>query len=358
MLKVFDSSVETIRFLIRYSLGVQFVDDNDWSSVHWGDVLELSHAHGIDGLVWNEMERLQNRGIVKLSLEDKVDWYGNIRQIQERNKAVEQTLCILSRIFRENEIDWLVLKGVSCSQYYKKVELRPAGDIDIYVLKGRYEFAKQVLRTCEEFVVLGHEDVKHVAMNINGVTVELHKDWELLTDCREYMLVEIKGMNGILSLSREYNVVYVFAHLFRHFIGGSGSLRQLTDWLFMMKADGELDEDSVMEMLRKERLLKAWNAFGWMVKRYFDVEVICLCEKENINDSEGIWDLSSAMPEDTSGGRMDSIPRHVRLLRTYKRHFRAWRLFPNDCLRYFGRLVLNNFKGIVLHLNKMSVIDS
>lgn len=318
----------------------------DWKVFHWNEILALSHVHGIDGFVWGKISELQSNGVLNLSLEDKVNWYGTICKIRERNLEIKATINKLRVLFDEAEVWWLVLKGVSCAQYYESEAYRPMGDVDVFVGRNNYARAKEVLRRCEENVRWGHEDARHVVVFIDDVVVELHREWELRTECREDMIIPMPGMTKVYCLSREYNVVYVFAHLYRHFIGGGITLRQIMDWIIMLRAEGDFDEHKVMDMIRYERLESQWNAIGWMVKRYLGVDVIGIKRKENKKLSEGILHLILESPLGECRRCEDGLSRIGRLLKTYKRYFRAWKLVPADCLCYWSRLALNNIKGV------------
>jgi hypothetical protein len=63
----------------------------------------------------------------------------------------------------------------------------------------------------------------------------------------------------------QFDAVFLFSHLFHHFISGGIGLRQLCDWVrFLYMHKNELDTAQLGIDLKKSGLLRAWKIFGYI----------------------------------------------------------------------------------------------
>ena len=60
-----------------------------------------------------------------------------------------------------------------------------------------------------------------------------------------------------------FDVVFVFLHLYHHFLNGGIGLRHICDWTMLLHLHfKEIDRNQLEQKLKEFRLLKAWKAFA------------------------------------------------------------------------------------------------
>ena len=139
------------------------------------------------------------------------------------------------------EVPYVILKGTSAAQYYPHPELRAMGDIDVITRHEDFE------RACQQFKNAGYRIVKSLDREIgfekNGVIVELHRYFSLLSDTEKARYLDeliIEQINPSHILPDRINGLVLLEHVDQHMEGGIG-LRQIIDW--MMFVDKCLPDD-------------------------------------------------------------------------------------------------------------------
>ena len=189
------------------------------------------------------------------------------------------TLQKIVQELRSEGIDPYVLKGQGIAQYYPNPDLRQCGDIDLYVGQKDYE------RTCEIVGVMGaaedheydEEILKHFHTRIGNVPVEIHRYTDVYYQKRldriyqgisdeglsaEPVMVDIAGFK-IMTPPVDFNVFYIFNHLWHHFIADGVGLRQICDWARLLhKHYGQINLDHLRGMLVKMGLMKSAMGIG------------------------------------------------------------------------------------------------
>ena len=228
------------------------------------DEFLLSRQQATSGLVsrFSEREEFQNEvTLLKLQRQDHVE---ALRAVKARLDSAG--------------IPFVLLKGLGCDWYYPEPGLRDMGDIDIYVGEENYGRAAHLFGPDTE----SQGSPKHFSIEIEGVTVEIHKRCEDLPSRRadkyfrsitvaglttELTPLDIDGI-GVNTPSDNFNAIYLFTHFFYHFLGGGCGLRQICDWtLFLHAKRGTLDNEYIVTALKKLGLANAWKTFGAMAVR-------------------------------------------------------------------------------------------
>lgn len=171
----------------------------------------------------------------------------------------------------------VLLKGQAYARAYPDTILRQCGDIDIYVGAESYR------KAYEASLLAGWESVgkftpteKHYGCTLRGVKIELHRAAAQLMSpsadrrFRKWSAGELIAGRHSLSIGGEdvavptplFDVVFVFMHLFRHFITSGVGLRHLCDWTMILHAHShEIDREELARLLKDFGMLKAWRLF-------------------------------------------------------------------------------------------------
>lgn len=156
--------------------------------------------------------------------------------------------------------------------------MRQCGDIDLYVGERAHLRAYQIATAAgwEEDGRPVDTEVKHSGFYLRSVHVELHRVPAILSsrtahrrfakwsesqlNCGGYT-ADIGGLSVALPTPL-FDVVFVFLHLYHHFINGGVGLRQLCDWTMLLHANaGVIDTQELETRLKDFGLLHAWRTF-------------------------------------------------------------------------------------------------
>lgn len=258
---------------LKFCLGTTSVIP-DISNINWAELLDFSRKQTIAGIYWQGIKRLENKK--NMPSEDNVmEWLGEYQKIIRRNSIVDKALTKLSLLLNNNSIKFFVFKGQTVAQYYQVPESRTSGDVDFYIFKKDWDKAINILGKIIR-IKNGHL-YRHLDFDMEGVQFEMHyhtavfasgskqRYWDELIDSYfDDVLdhVEINGMS-VPTLPPTLNAIYLFVHIYHHFLKEGIALRQFIDWMMFFEA--KHDEIVVSELTAKlERLgsLCAFRAFG------------------------------------------------------------------------------------------------
>ena len=244
------------------------------SKIDWQEFLSFAKKQTIIGIYWQGIQRLGDVAN-KPSEDDVMDWMGEYTKIVRRNTKTDDAVAWLAKFMRSNDIGFFVFKGQTIASYYPTPEIRTSGDVDFYVLKKDWDRAKSLLE--KEVKITDDHSGQHLEFTKDGVPFEMHyhtavfasgskqRYWDELTDSYfDDVLdhVEINGMS-VPTLPPTLNAIYLFVHIYHHFLKEGIALRQFIDWMMFFEA--KHDEIVVSELTAKlERLglLRAFKAFG------------------------------------------------------------------------------------------------
>lgn len=223
------------------------------------------------------------------------EWLNKAHAFIERNRRTHVLLdsCVAEAAggLKAAGIESVLLKGQAYARHYPDVALRQCGDIDLYVGEDNYFAA---YKTSRQLGWGGDEifnpEAKHYGCMLKGVRIELHRAAAELDGRRinrrfqGWSRLQLHDLSSRLMISgREINVpapifdvVYVFLHMYRHFLASGVGLRQLCDWVMLLHAHAKNIRLSELEtVLREFGLLRAWRRFAPIA-----VELLGLPEEE------------------------------------------------------------------------------
>ena len=155
-----------------------------------------------------------------------------------KNSILQQISYYQKYIYRQEnlpiDVPYVILKGTSAAKYYPHPEFRAMGDIDIITRHEDFD------RACQQFNDAGYRIVKKLDREIgfekDGVMIELHRYFSLLTDPKEAQYLDeliIENINPSHVLPDLVNGLVLLEHVDQHLEGGIG-LRQIIDWMMFV----------------------------------------------------------------------------------------------------------------------------
>lgn len=269
---------------------VPFVEDIDWH-----DLLTFAQKQTVVGLYWQGLQRLPADGPNKPSEDDVMDWMGEYTKIARRNTKTNKTLSQMGHFLDRNGISYFVFKGQTVGSYYPVPGARTSGDIDFYVFQKDRQKAVEFLQQ-KGVKMMDNHSGQHWEFSIDGIPFELHyhtavfsqkknqRYWDDLIETYFDDVLDHIDINGtsIPTLPPTVNAIYLFIHIYHHFLKEGIALRQFVDWMMEIyplapsseRREERIDATELKEKLDKLGLTRAFKAFGAVL-----VDVLGLDEK-------------------------------------------------------------------------------
>lgn len=254
------------------------------------DMPRFANRQGVAGLLYEEVQRMyEESGVNPLDRKSLMRLAGYVQKRQTVYHSFKESMERLARFYGKHGIGMMVLKGYGLSLDWPTPDLRPSGDLDIFLFdKGlrakdesqetkdeglsgeRLEVWKYADRLVEKKLGVKVDDSHehHTCFSIAGISVEnhydfnnvkLHRDaveWErmfksLSSEVRGERL-EVREGSNIYLPSADLNALFLMRHMGLHFASTEMSLKQLFDWAFFVEKHGaEVNWAMVMDFLGK-----------------------------------------------------------------------------------------------------------
>lgn len=251
--------------------------DVDWCSVHREAAIQT-----VSGVAFDGMRQLVEAGQSKIDKQLMLSWYSEVMRIEKVNAVVNAVMGEVTKLFRNEGIPFVVMKGQTAAALYPTPNHRQPGDIDITVWGGRYLDACKALN--EQGAVFDEEiPEKHSEFQYHGVTVEVHHT--MLDLCNSRALQYLRGIDlrnvtqtrdvagmQIPCLKDEFNCVYMLGHMVHHLMVEGLGLRQVCDWMVLMqKAEREdnFNREELQRHLKGMKMERACGTFLQLGIKYF-----------------------------------------------------------------------------------------
>lgn len=237
----------------------------------WKEIYEWAKKQSVIAVIQDGMQKLPN-GYVPTNV--LLSWLKLSVGIERANTRHNADLCRLVGFFDCKGIKTRLMKGQGCANFYPHPEHRQPGDIDLFVGDKQYEKAKQLIEKagiviksegmCDAHFLWGQTPVEMHRMEAFFYNKSLNKRLQTIfrkEEWSETQVVEI-GAQQIKLFNPTFNVFYIFIHLYHHFMQTGIGLRQVCDWMLVMKASEEdIDWNRLHEYIMSTGTLRAWNAF-------------------------------------------------------------------------------------------------
>ena len=333
--------------------------------VSWNEMLETAKKQSIVGVCWQGIQRLGGMSENKPTDDDVMEWMGEARKTEKRNKTVSERAAWVYGNFKTEGFNACVLKGQGNALLYPDALMRTPGDIDVWGIPQTYkkgdeyeECIRQTINYCKELKPNARAVYHHIDFRKAGdVEVEVHyrpswmnnpinnrriQRW-FLEHAEECMMNETISVNGnkltpgYAVPTWEFNVVFQLSHIFKHLLQEGIGLRQLIDYYYLLC---NRPDDSSVENIKKTILHLGLSpiagAVMWIMKNVLGLEERFLVY-EPIRKT-GLFMLNEVV-ESGNFGKFDErkMSGHYRspIMKNLQRIVRDVRMvgyFPSECL--------------------------
>lgn len=241
----------------------------------WRGVFERAKDQAVAGVAFEAMNRLPEH--LRPPKNIWLHWMEVWDKYEQRNKEISRVTATVLNILRQKGMRPILLKGQSVGAYYPTPLRRCPGDIDVLV--GEEGFKRMEASEQKKGDRYAREREKHLEFSRNEVTVEFHRKtsiFYLKEQGRRYDEMErgwlengpeereIEGIGKVAVLPVGFEVLFLFVHGFMHFVPDRLRLRQLMDWVVLLKANNnKVDLERLMKEVELLGLRKGFEAFGY-----------------------------------------------------------------------------------------------
>ena len=258
----------------------------------WKHVMKMAKAQALQGLVTDVL--LTTPEIVSVLPPRAVEM---LQEVPLNNMAMHtslnNTLILILNALRAAGVEPVLLKGQGLSLNYPVPQLRQCGDIDLYVGVDGYEKAYEALLPIVTEIdsrEQARKETKHFHAKVGVVYVEVHRYASVLHSPRAnriYQRYELEGLNSDLvpvsfgevtvnTPSPDFNIYYIFHHLWHHFLTSGVGFRHFCDLALLLHARcGSIDLAYLERILNDMGEMVPWQVLGCVM-----VDVLGLSEEE------------------------------------------------------------------------------
>ena len=241
----------------------------------------------IENLAINQMVLpIAGDGVTKMGLQLPEKWKLFMITVAMRNCKNLDTQQKILNILKENNIQCVILKGISVSMYYHEPLHRPLGDIDILVDEENYDKAINILTGSTERVSDYSKHKFHYHFTYDGLTVEVHKFMTEYSDDKygEFLKEHLKNaLNNIEIkqykcynfpvLSCEFQIISLLLHTQRHFFEHKTNLRMICDYAMYIQTLTTEDWNMIYPTLEKLNLNTFADALILLCREFLGIQI-------------------------------------------------------------------------------------
>lgn len=322
----------------------------------WGNVVDLTVFEGITTPDWKElMELAAAQGAFALAydglsgLPDTVrppkalliQWAMGVRQIERRYEHQVKSLQSITKLYSDNGIKCLLIKGIGLSRLYPKPEHRESGDLDLFLF-GDYVKGN---RLAEEMgIAVDYHSYVHSHFIYEGTLVENHfsflnterdrwdRDLEKLlhqTLTKEALI--FRDELGVNFPPLAFNLLFVHLHAIKHFIKSDFVLRQLCDWAFLLRQCSDAKEiEAFNEIIREFDLHRYADAFNTLASSLLGVPLNenFVCNRDLTLAQKVAEEMMRQTSAETAELTKNPVKAIIRKMKTASSMFdRRWRFY-------------------------------
>lgn len=281
-----DKSQQVFLELVKSGLWETEVKLSSFGEIDYSAIYNLAEEQSVIGLVTAGLEHVTD---VKVPQEWLLQFIGSTLQIEQQNKDMNGFVAELIGKLRSADIYAILIKGQGIAQCYENPLWRSSGDVDLLLSDKNYQSATALLSKVATTVDDESEYKRHLAMTIEGWTVELHGSlrsglWKGLDQELDKVQGDLfyggkirswqNGRTQVFLPAPDDDGVFVFSHILQHFFKEGIGLRQICDWCrLLLKYKMDLDTQLLELRLKQMGVVTEWKAFAALAVDYLGMPV-------------------------------------------------------------------------------------
>lgn len=359
-----DNNIQAFFELLRAGLWEKEAWLSDFKGMDYAVIKNLAEQQSVEGLITAGLEHVTD---VKVPKEVLLQFIGSALQIEQQNKAMNESVAQLITILRKYDVYTLLVKGQGIAQCYERPLWRSSGDVDLLLSDTNYEKAKNVLIPQAVGVESEYKSFKHLGMTMpSGYVVELHGTLHSRFSNRVDRVIDEaqrdvffsgnvrswqNGGTQVFLPSPDNDIIFVFTHILHHFYIEGIGLRQICDWCRLIWTYRDsLDRGLLEKRIRKMGLMSEWRAFAAMTVDYLGMPKEVMPFYDSRFKVKGERILKFVLESGNFGHNREAASGKVgSAMSKFKDFVRHSRIFPMDSIKFFFHFLRD---GLVLATSK------
>ena len=269
----------------------------------WAEVVKASKVQRVLPLVVSWMDTLPEEQIPEGG-----DIVGGYLVAERTRKDVRHRVDVLeslAKLLGEGGLEVLFLKGATLSVRYPAPDLRFFGDIDFYLFG---ESARGVELLAAKGVVSEDYYHHHTQATLDGVLLENHYDFVDLENHKSNLVLNnalrtmapiaripftIPGkesLPNVYRMSPTMEAVFLMRHMSAHFAASETELRQLYDWVLLLRDDADkIDWQEVTRLYEASGMMHFARIVCWIVREKLCINISVPLEISDGPLAERVW---------------------------------------------------------------------
>lgn len=353
--------------LVKAGLWEKQVQLAPYGDVDYDEISRIATEQSVVGLVAAGLEQVKD---VKVPQTVALTIAGEVLQIEQRNRAMNEFVGKLIATLRKNDVYVILVKGQGVAQCYERPLWRACGDIDLLLSDINYLRARDVLKPIASSIDEEDKKRKHLALTIDSWVVELHGSLHAGITNRIDKGIDAaqedvffggsvrSWMNGNVTIflpDANNDIIIVFTHILQHFFNGGIGLRQVCDWCRLLWTyQDEINLNLLRNRLKSMGILTEWKAFASLAVLYLGMpdNAMPLYDHSSRYERKAKLILSLILETGNFGQGRDMTYKQknsffVRLVISFSRHtkdvYRQFLIFPGKALWVWMKMVV---KGV------------
>ena len=286
--------------LVKAGIWGKDVELRIYGTTDFDEIMRFAEEQSVVGLVTAGLERVVD---VKVPQEWVLQFIGETLQIEQQNQAMNKFVARLIDRLCQEDVYAILVKGQGIAQCYEKPLWRSSGDVDLLLSEKNYQRANQMLSPIATSVDEEIVNRRHIALTIDGWTVELHGSlkcglWRnvnrLLDKVQNAVFYEGKVRSWVNERTQVFlpapdeDVILVFSHILQHFFKEGVGLRQICDWCRLLWTYRDSIDRTLLESrIQMAGVISEWRAFAALATKYLGMPIEAMPlfnENDNHND--------------------------------------------------------------------------
>lgn len=255
----------------------------------WQQLFRMAAQQGVVAIVYDVVSRLPKE--MQPPRSTNIQWALSVEAIENRYELQRKTSALLAKLWSEQGLQTIVMKGLAIGTYYPQPAHRECGDLDCFLVKSGsttsdgYELGN---RLCEQIGAKVERDYyKNSHIKYRGLMVENHRFYLPVRGGRKVKELErhlekvaLRGRTSmvpdtkLIVPSPDFNALFLTMHALNHFISEGIKLRHILDWALLLKAEQDnINWQEFYEWSDKMHMTRFADALTAISVKYIGLEI-------------------------------------------------------------------------------------
>lgn len=240
------------------------------ADIDWEEIFTLSNIHNVCAITANQILLLDKEFQPEAQILSKFRQQLGYTLIDSDGK--EKALSYLKSLLSENEIEFILVKGVILKELYPIKELRTSSDIDVIVKNNDLEKLRNVLNENADCIITNDTE-KEISFSYIEQNIEVHSTLDTDNTYFENIFDMCEKHGYEYKISNEDHLLYVLCHIIKHFSAFGAGIKMFMDIDVIIRNTDDIDYNKFIEKCRQINIETFAKASLALCHSWFDTPV-------------------------------------------------------------------------------------